>query len=307
VTLLRSAMFKRRGADSFIGISSAADFPKIACVLAVWPEVRHGEGLLPMSLLTSLESRFARFAIPHLLVLLAALQLVTLVCFMVADARGGGMRFLDLLVLHPPSVWSGEVWRLVTFMFIPGSLTPIFGLFSCLILMWIGRGLEEAMWPFRVNLYVLGGWLIVVAGSMLFHVPATVVWLSASFFLAFAMYFPDLELRLYFFIPVKVRWLAWLGVAAAIFAIMRDSRQFWPVLLGHLNFLIAFGPGLLKQTKTRAVALERRQRFNAAMAPELPYFHKCNVCGKTESDDPKLEFRVTDDGDEICDVCRKAR
>ncbi len=39
MTLLRSAMFKRRGADSFIGISSAADFPKIACVLAVWPEV----------------------------------------------------------------------------------------------------------------------------------------------------------------------------------------------------------------------------------------------------------------------------
>ena len=300
-------MFKRRGVGGFIGISSAVDFPNIACVLAVWPEVRHGEGLLPMSLLTSLESRFARFAIPHLLVLLAALQLVTLVCFMVADARGGGRRFLDLLVLHPPNVWSGEVWRLVTFMFIPGYLTPLAGVFSIIVLSWVGRGLEQAWWPFRLNLYVLGGCATLVVGALFFNVLTTTLWLSSSCLLAFSMYFPDHEIRLYFFIPIKVRWVAWMGVAYAVFTILGDNRQFWPVLLGHLNFLIAFGPGLLKQTKTRAVALERRQRFNAAMAPELPYFHKCNVCGKTESDDPKLEFRVTDDGDEICDVCRKAR
>ncbi|MCP5557516.1 MAG: hypothetical protein H7A55_07150 [Verrucomicrobiaceae bacterium] len=260
-----------------------------------------------MSLLTSLESRFARFAIPHLLVLLAALQLVTLVCFMVADARGAGGKFLELLILHPRSVWAGEVWRLVTFMFIPGYLTPLSGAFSIIVLSWVGRGLEQAWWPFRLNLYVFGGWAALVAGALTLNVPTTTLWLSSSFLLAFAMYFPDREIRLNFFIPIKVRWVAWMAVAYAFFAIVRDSRQFWPVVLGHLNFLIAFGPGLLKQTKTRAVAMERRQRFNAAMAPELPYFHKCNVCGKTESDDPKLEFRVTDDGDEICDVCRKAR
>jgi hypothetical protein len=260
-----------------------------------------------MSLLTSLESRFARFAIPHILTLIGALQLVTLVSALVADLRGGGGEFLDLLEFKPHAIWAGEVWRLFSFMIIPGSLTPFFGLIGILILMWIGRGLDEAWWPFRLNFYVFGGWFFVAVGALFFNVPASSFWLSQSFFLAFAVYYPDLELRLYFFIPVKVRWLAWMSVASAVFIIMGDSRQFWPILLANLNFLITFGPGLLKQTKARAIAMERRQRFNAAQAPEAPYFHKCNVCGKTEIDDPKLDFRITEAGDEVCDVCRKAR
>ena len=53
--------------------------------------------------------------------------------------------------------------------------------------------------------------------------------------------------------------------------------------------------------------MTRRQRFESESKREAAWFHKCNVCGKTEIDDPALDFRITAAGDEICEKCRAGK
>jgi hypothetical protein len=45
---------------------------------------------------------------------------------------------------------------------------------------------------------------------------------------------------------------------------------------------------------------QRRRRFDAKKQPEGDAFHTCEVCGRTDVTDPRLEFRVGHDGKEYC-------
>lgn len=258
-----------------------------------------------MPLITSLEQRFGRFAIPGILHILAGLQVVTLVSFFIAQFSGHGADYLSMLVLVPDLVLQGQVWRLVSFLFLPGSLNPIFGIINALFLVWIGGGLERAWGAFRLNLYVIAGWLFVLAAAMLTGSGSTGFWLFESFLFAFAYYYPDEEISLYFIIPVKIKWIAWFAAAYAAFRAIGDSTEAITIFASNLNFLVAFGPAILKGAKHRAEVSGRRQRFEASQRPDEPHFHKCSVCGQTEKDDRYLDFRVNKDGEEICSQCRK--
>jgi len=80
-----------------------------------------------------------------------------------------------------------------------------------------------------------------------------------------------------------------------------------PVLVAHLNYFVAFGPGFLGARAQQAKVMARRSRFESAQLPQGAFFHQCSVCKKTEIDNPQLDFRVLDSGDEICSDCRKNR
>ena len=110
---------------------------------------------------------------------------------------------------------------------------------------------------------------------------------------------------MFFVVPVKIKWMAWLNVALTVLLVMGTPSAFWMVLFAHLNFLVTFGPGFFKERAHMAKVGDRRSRFEQTISSGDAYFHKCTVCGKTEVDDPTLEFRVTDAGDEICATCRK--
>ena len=77
-----------------------------------------------------------------------------------------------------------------------------------------------------------------------------------------------------------------------------------PILFSLLNFFIAFVPILFKRMGQRAEVSSRRARFESAKTPEYEHFHKCHSCGKTDRDDPKMEFRVAADDHEYCANCR---
>ena len=69
-----------------------------------------------MKVLDALERRFGWIAIPGLIRIVVALTaLVYLLTFLNPD-------FLSILALNPARIRHGEVWRLVTYIFIPGSL-----------------------------------------------------------------------------------------------------------------------------------------------------------------------------------------
>jgi hypothetical protein len=174
-----------------------------------------------------------------------------------------------------------------------------------MFLMWIGRGLDEAWGAFRVNLYVVGGILSLTLGALIFGYVGGGLFLFQTLLFAFAVFYPNEEIMLFFVIPVKVKWLAIMGAALLGFSVMGQPELFWQVLFANLNFLVAFGPAFVRQSAQRAKVMERKSRFEAASPSAGDFFHQCHVCGKTEVDDKTLEFRVLESGDEICNVCRE--
>ena len=259
-----------------------------------------------MPLISKLESKFGRFAIPGLVQVIAGFQLLVLFMVMVMTPEGA-TAYLQFLELNPTKVMHGEVWRLITHVFIPGNFSLIWALIGAMFMMWIGRGLESAWGAFRVNLYIYGWMFAVTVGALLFHWPASGMFLYQTLLFAFACLFPNEEIYIYFILPIKMKWVAALSAGMTAFMVMGNPAMLFPVLLAHLNFFIAFGPGFVSERARMAQVASRRSRFESARIPEGTFFHQCSVCKKTELDDPQLDFRVLDSGDEICSVCRAKR
>ncbi|MCX6850806.1 MAG: hypothetical protein NTY98_17980 [Verrucomicrobia bacterium] len=260
-----------------------------------------------MSLISGLELKYGRFAIHGLVEILVSLQflVILIMAFMAPEDQE---TFRQLLKLDPAAVWRGEVWRLLSHVLIPWrGASLISALIGVMLLFTMGRTLDHAWGAFRVNIYIYGWIIFSTAGTMIFHWQIPSLYLYQSILFAFAALVPDYEISLYFVLPIKMKWLAFLAAGTTAFFIMQDSGLLFPVLLGHLNFLIAFGPGFVSERARMAQVASRRSRFESAKLPQGTFFHQCSVCKKTELDDAQLEFRVLDSGDEICSTCRAKR
>jgi len=91
-----------------------------------------------MNWLDKLERRFGFLAIrglPRILVGFAALV------FGLTWLLPG---FTSMLMLDPVRIRHGEVWRLITYIFIPQATSPLWVLFALWFLWWVGEGLERA-------------------------------------------------------------------------------------------------------------------------------------------------------------------
>ena len=251
-----------------------------------------------MSLISTLENKFGHLAIPHVVKILAGFQVAVFIMLQLQP------EFANFINLSRAQVLHGEVWRLITWVFFPSATNPLWLFFAVMLMFMMGDGLEKAWGAFRLNLYILGGIIAVDVGTVFFGFPPPPLTVYSSIFLAFAVFFPDFEILIFFILPVKVKYLAWLTLAAQFFMVMQ-TPALWPsVLFGLANYIVAFGPGLLKATKQKAVVMERRARYDSAQLPAGSFFHKCHACSKTELDNPALEFRVATDGEDYCSVCR---
>ena len=173
-------------------------------------------------------ARHPRFGIPDLMrwivignVAVYVLMLLT----MRADANA-----LSFLYLDGSKVLRGEIWRIVTFIFVPASSSPFWLAVSLYFYYWIGTSLERQWGTARFNLYYWSGVLltaiVTIAASAIsgtgYPVGGT-EYVNLSMFLAFAFLFPDTRLLLFFFIPVKIKWLAWLDIAVFVIGIIQSG------------------------------------------------------------------------------------
>jgi hypothetical protein len=276
-----------------------------------------------MTLIDSLERKYGRFAIPHLVRTLATLQLLTFGLIKFTPA------FFSMISLNKFDVLHGEVWRLFTWVLYPGTLHWVWILFVTMMLIVIGDELEAAWGPFRVNLYIFGGMLAVIIQTWFFPgafdipdevasfipkqtrammsgmlQPAQVMWFDSTILFAFACILPEYELFFAFVVPIKVKWLALLDAGWMLLTFIDTPMMRIPLLFSILNFATAFGPAGLRAFIHHGKVMERRSRFDAARKSESAAFHQCANCKKTELDDKNLDFRVTADGEEYCTVCR---
>lgn len=251
-----------------------------------------------MNWLDKLEKKFGRFAIPNLTMYLIGAYII-----------GFGIYYFlpglfKWLTLEPYFILKGQVWRVISWVLVPPSGSLISIIFIVLLYYSLGTALERAWGTFRYNVYIFSGILFTVIGAFaLYFIAGTgmigygglfsTYYINMSIFLAFAVSYPDMELLLYFIIPIKMKWMA---IVYAVF-ILYDfiagnfiSRV--TIAASLLNFVVFF----LSTKKGYSPKQQmRKKKYQKQSRPHITYSngarHRCAVCGRTELDDPNLEFR----------------
>jgi len=251
-----------------------------------------------------------RFGIPNLMRYIVGGNI--LVYLLAMFSNWSAVSFLEF---NLSGLLHGEVWRLVTFLFVPDAANPIFLLLSLYFYYWIGSMLERDWGTAKFSLYYLSGVVLtlltavaasLIAGNFGYSVSGA-GYINLSMFFAFAMLYPDVQVLLFFIIPVKMKWLAW--VDAAFFAFGAVSSLFQGDLAGVLlpiiailNFLVFFWPNITdavrfqrsrvrRQNSHQTVQFKNAAKQQERKAKEQGYHHKCCVCGRTDAEYPNLQFR----------------
>lgn len=158
------------------------------------------------SLLDKLDRKLGRYALRNLMtVIVIGTALVWLLETIVYMRTG--VSIVAYLYFDKAAIASGQVWRVVTFVFVPEA-SSLFSLVLSLYFYWlIGNALENEWGAFKFDIFYLCGVLGAI-GSGLITGFATAYYLNLSLFLAFAILYPDFKVLLFFFIPIKMKWLA---------------------------------------------------------------------------------------------------
>ncbi len=213
-------------------------------------------------------------------------------------------QLIHALELRPQLVMQGEIWRLVTFVFIPPQTRfIIFIIFVLYFYYMVGTRLEYRWGSFRFNLYYLVGVLATIAASFLTGSPATPLHLNLSLFLAFATIYPEHQILFMLLLPIKVKYLALVYAASLMFTLLFSPLGAKVMALASLvNYLLFFTGDIVRYVKFRRKAQKGKKRFQAKM-PNRSYVHRCAVCGRTEQDDPDLEFRYCSKCEGLYEYC----
>lgn len=147
----------------------------------------------------------------------------------------------SLLVFDKERILQGEVWRVISFIFLPPNHSFLFILLSLYFYFFLGTALENHWGSARFNIYYAIGILGNIAAGFLMGY-ATNYFLNLSLMLALAVLYPEMEIMLFFVIPVKLKWIGWLDGALLIYEFVIAS---WPVrlalVLSLLPFILFFG------------------------------------------------------------------
>lgn len=274
-----------------------------------------------MQLLNKMERKFGKYAIPNLMIYFIGAYVVGIILGMINPGVVN-----QYLTLNPYCIiHEKQFWRVLSWIVVPYSTSIITLIFMPLLYWFLGRTMERVWGTFRFNIYMFGGVIFTVIGAFIIYwiKPELFVqfaelvklypdadwglfstyYLNMSLFLAFAMTFPEQQIYIYFVIPVKYKWMAifYAGITAYYFIIggwiVRAA-----IIASLLNFFIFFFStrkmaikGIRHNPKVKKVKVAndaRDVKFKTVVNNGGPnYRHKCAICGRTERDDPTLQFR----------------
>lgn len=264
-----------------------------------------------MKFIDRLERKFGRYGVPDL-------TKYIIICYVVGYfLQYFNAGIISYMRLEPAMILKGQIWRLVTWVICPPNFDSL--LFFVIAIMFfyypIGSALERTWGTFRYTLYIFSGVLFTIVGAFLLYLVMfiltgksvamgwifTTYYISLSIFLAYAMSYPEARVLLWFVIPIKMKWMAYVYGIFILYDVVTYIRVgAWymviPIAASLLNYvLFYFGMKDLRYYSPKQV--KRRQEFKRAMSQaQANQFngvtkHKCAICGRTEQSHPDLEFR----------------
>ncbi len=243
--------------------------------------------------LATLERRFGRLPLPNLVHALIGATGIVFALMLVSP------RPLAALTLDADAIAHGQVWRLLTHVFIPNFAPSMFGVLMFLFLwvqfLWtIGTSLENEWGRFKTNFFVLALVVGTTVAGLLTGMPTSSMIVTSTLVLAFATLFPEFQIMLYGIVPLRMKWaalltagyLGWLafqgplpvratvGAAAAV----------------YLLFFYASLVRMMRGGATMAAAAQRRAEQRVEPVEARPR-RQCAECGLTD-DDEGADLRV---------------
>lgn len=275
-----------------------------------------------MSFFNKLERKYGRYAIKNLMNYIIVLYIIGWFIEIINPAFYADFLALDVAaVIH-----QGQVWRLVTFIIMPPNSSYLFMIFALYLYYILGTSLESVWGAFRFNVYFFMGVIFHIIAAFLIYfiwglsLPLSTYFLNMSLFFGYACINPDMELLLFFIIPIKIKWLA--IIDGVYFALMIIGGFLWyapanTVTIKLLSILINAGivstpavavaalVSLLNFTifffmtrdyrKISPVEIKRKRSYRRAVsrttATTSNVVHKCVICGRTSDEHPELTFR----------------
>lgn len=269
-----------------------------------------------MNWMDKLERKLGRYAVPNLSRYFVGAIVLGYVLSMLSPG------FTDWISYDVSAILHGQIWRLLTWIFMPTTSLDFFGLlFLLCVLMW-GSSLESMLGTFRMNVFLWGGVILSDVGGILIYVITKLtlgtgasIYLSTyyilmSMLLALAICMPEGEVRLYFVLPIKMKWMlvfellylayivfntfkmmiayangTWLGW---VLGLVQSSQ----IILAVANMFLFFWAS---KTHISRKQKKRQREFRAQFSNPRPGSgisqHKCVICGRTELTNPELQFR----------------
>lgn len=260
-----------------------------------------------MNWIDKLERKFGRFGVENL-------TMYVIICYVVGYFLAYfNPSLLSMLSLEPALILRGQIWRIITWVIYPPSMSNVLWFVIAIVFFYypIGTSLERTWGSFRYTLYIFSGILFSVIGAFIlcFITGAygigslfNTYYISLSVFLAYALSYPDMQILLWFVIPIKMKWMAIVYGVMVLYDMITYLRMgLWvyvvPIIASLLNFVLFFFSTRNMQ-RYNPKEVHRRREFKKAVAQSRVNpatggitKHKCAICGRTEKDDPNLEFR----------------
>ena len=270
-------------------------------------------------MLDKLEKKLGKYAINNLIIyILCGYGIGYLLLFGETYTR---VPYLSFFTLEPYYILHGQIWRLITWVLVPPSGLSLWTIIMFMLYYQLGSVLERTWGAFKFNVYIFGGILLTVIGAFIAYfvysqslgVAGILIddytkaystqYINMSIFLAFSACFPDMQVLLYFIIPIKMKWMSIFYLVIVGYNVFQAFKvgNFIVVTLiiaSLLNFFI-FWLMTRKYNRYNPKEIHRRAEFKRQATPPRSTYrdgtpiakHKCAVCGRTEITNPELEFR----------------
>ena len=216
-----------------------------------------------MKWLNKLERKFGNIYISNLMLYIVVGTLIVYIfAYLFPD-----LPILYYLGFDRDAIFSGQVWRVLTFILEPYCDSPVFMILSCYFYWMIGSELERAWGGFRFNLFYFVGVLGTIIGGLITGF-ASCHFLNLSLFLAYAAIFPDTRFMLFFIIPVKAKYIAYVDAAfLAIQFLLYIRIGLWPyslvILIAFVNFFLFFGSIFFRKVRDHFKYRKVRKNFRS--------------------------------------------
>lgn len=258
-----------------------------------------------------MERKFGKYAIRNLTVYIIATYIIA---YFLQFLGRAGLSVLGYLTLDPGLILRGQVWRLISWVLIPPDSFNLITLIILFTYYQLGSVLEKTWGAFLYNVYIFFGLIMTVIGAFILYAfmgdaytilgygsQFSTYYVSLSIFLGFALTYPDMQMLLYFFIPIKIKYLAVIDVVYLLYSVVTGNWAGRVVIICSLMNVIVFFLLTRNYSRINPREIHRKKNFKKAVSRGQVNNggakHKCAVCGRTEKDDPNLEFR-------FCSKCK---
>jgi len=198
--------------------------------------------------INKLERKIGKLAIGNLMLILVGAMAIVFIMDLALSPQIG-VSLASRLYFDRDAILSGEIWRVLTFLFLPPESSIVFIVFALYLYYILGSALEKEWGAFGFTLFYLLGAIGAIASGFITGY-ATNYYINMSLFLAFAILNPDFELYVFFLLPVKMKWLSVLDGVLLILSFIETSwRGRVALLMALVNLLIFFTPQLIDRIK----------------------------------------------------------